>query len=255
MRKLIKKNIQRLESEFPIIISKNFLSKKICQEISDEINKYNSYDDIVMGGRKRLNKGTKNFKHFINHSKSSKKLFNSFNNKTFFYKIINIFNKTFLYKGLDFFKNNFNYSKINYGLQIGKKLSKYKYLKPTINLDMDFSVAEKGYYRHPHRDRDTRIINFLIYLNTLKKNSGANLEIYKVKKNLKKYPRFPHKKNLILTKKLPPKRGMIILFVSQPNSYHAVSKLKTNEKRYFIYGSYSLDREIDWKKISLTNIS
>ena len=43
---------------------------------------------------------------------------------------------------------------------------------------MDFSVSEKGYVRGIHRDRVTRVVNFLIYLNKLPYKSGGDLEIF-----------------------------------------------------------------------------
>ena len=47
---------------------------------------------------------------------------------------------------------------------------------------MDFSVSDRGYNRGPHRDRESRVINFLIYLNTLKKEDGGNFFFLKLKK-------------------------------------------------------------------------
>ena len=36
-------------------------------------------------------------------------------------------------------------------------------------LEMDFSVAKNNYFREPHHDKNTRILSFLLYLNTTKK--------------------------------------------------------------------------------------
>ena len=54
--------------------------------------------------------------------------------------------------------------------------------KNIVYLDIDFSISSKGYSRGPHRDRDSRVINFLIYLNNLSKKDGARLKLYNVKK-------------------------------------------------------------------------
>ena len=43
---------------------------------------------------------------------------------------------------------------------------------------MDFSQAEKGYFREPHHDKNTRLINFLIYFNDLNESDGGALDIY-----------------------------------------------------------------------------
>jgi hypothetical protein len=48
-----------------------------------------------MGGRSRINKGSKNFDNYIKQSKISKKLFKLFNSKSFYKKIENIFKKRF----------------------------------------------------------------------------------------------------------------------------------------------------------------
>ena len=68
------------------------------------------------------------------------------------------------------FENNFkklnlkkfkNYSfKKKLWTAIRKKLTKYNFKNLTCNLDMDFSVSEKGYVRGIHRDRVTRVVNF-----------------------------------------------------------------------------------------------
>ena len=47
-----------------------------------------------------------------------------------------------------------------------------------------------------HRDRDTRVISFLLYLNTISKKDGGQFEVYKTKqfaKNPKTFSRFPNK--------------------------------------------------------------
>ena len=118
---------------------------------------------------------------------------------------------------------------------------------------MDFSVSNKGYFRGPHRDRDSRIVNFLIYLNSLSKNDGGVLSFYNIKK-IKNYrfPRFPKTSSLKISKKFKATRGDGIFFLSSPDSYHAVSKFigKKIKQRYFVYGSFSLNKPVVWKKIS-----
>ena len=66
-------------------------------------------------------------------------------------------------------QSKFIFSKKLFGSQSGKKITKIKtdLNKNILYLDIDFSISGKGYTRGPHRDRDSRIINFLIYLNNL----------------------------------------------------------------------------------------
>ena len=237
----------------------NFLNKKQCIKIIKEIDTFGEYDDIVMSGRKRLNKGSKNFYNFLKTSPASSKFFKNINNLNFFKKVRNkILNKDHS----DWFikENNFQFSKKTSGAQTGKKITNKKTNKNRniLYLDMDFSCSEKGYNRGPHRDRETRIINFLIYLNTLSKVDGGVLSFYDIKKKSGfKFPRFPKVSKLKIFEKIKAKQGVGIFFLSSPDSYHAVSKFfgKTNKKRYFIYGSFSLNKPVTWKSCHLqTNI-
>ena len=106
-------------------------------------------------------------------------------------------------------------------------------------MDIDFSSCSNGYFRSPHRDRDTRVISFLLYLNNVKKNDGGELEIYDFKtgKHINHYPRFPNIKKLRKVKNLRPISSTFIFFKSTPNSYHGVSRFKsnTNKKNFFVW--------------------
>ena len=134
-------SLKKVKAEFPILMGNNFLNKKICKHISNEINNFQTYDDLVMSGRSRINKGSKNFKNFTLKSKNSSRLYKTLNNKKFYTNLISIFEKIF--ENLDL-KNlkKFPFSKKNYGVQSGKKLTRFNYKNLTLNLDMDFSVAE-----------------------------------------------------------------------------------------------------------------
>ena len=142
-----------------------------------------------MNGRMRVNKGSQKFKEYLENSPNLLSLYEKLNNKVLFLEMKNkldlIVNKQLWKAEL----KNFNFSQINYGEQ---KFSLLKYLrkswliskffKKTVNLDIDFSRSKKGYFRQAHRDRDTRIISFLLYLNSIDKNLGGEFEVYKVNK-------------------------------------------------------------------------
>ena len=248
---IVIKKFKSITTSYPIIISKNFLSKELCYKISEEIRIHNQFDDTVMGGRNRINKGSNNFSSFIKKSKNCNKFYRQINNYKFYGFLKNIFEKSKVNKKWIIPKVN-KFSKRNFGLQKGKSLVKHKSKKNIVNLDIDFSLSRPGYFREPHRDRETRIINFLIYLNTIPKRFGGALEIYSIKKNLKKNSfekmRFPKKNKLKLTKKFSPKIGDSIFFLSSPDSYHGVSRFKPTNKseRVFIYGSFSLNKSVKW---------
>lgn len=229
----------------------HFINANTCKKIIKEIDNFEKYDDLVMSGRKRINKGSVNFNKFLKGSIGSRKFFNKINNLKFFKTI-----KTNLIKNSKknewyYDATNLRFSKSLFGAQKGKKITNIKtdLKKNILYLDMDFSVSEKGYHRGPHRDRDSRIINFLIYLNSLNKKDGGVLSFYKTKKKDQySYPRFPKKKDVFKSHQINAKEGVGIFFLSSPNSYHSVSKFygRVKKKRYFIYGSYSLNKAVKW---------
>ena len=69
------KKFQVINSPFPIIFIKNSLKKRLCNKIAKEIELHNNYDDNVMGGRNRINKGSNNFFNFLKISKNSKRFY------------------------------------------------------------------------------------------------------------------------------------------------------------------------------------
>ena len=52
--------INKVEVPYPIGYMNDFLKPEICKKIFDEINTFDQYDDLVMNGRMRVNKGSKN---------------------------------------------------------------------------------------------------------------------------------------------------------------------------------------------------
>ena len=47
------------------MVGKNAISAKNCEIIISEIKKTKVFDDLIQGGRNRINKGSKNFKDFL----------------------------------------------------------------------------------------------------------------------------------------------------------------------------------------------
>jgi hypothetical protein len=211
-----------------------------------------------MGGRSRINKGSKNFNNYIKKSKTSEKLFKVFNSKSFYKKIESTFKKKF--KGGSWKNTNlpkiFNQKKFTIKKKLNsselQKMLGNNYTNPKVNLDIDFSVSKGGYRLRPHRDDITRLYNFLIYLSDIPKKNGGSLTIYKkkAKKNLRKsFRRFPKISELEIVKEFTPKQGTAVFFQSTPNSYHGVKRFieKNCSKRFFIYGSYALNKPVIWK--------
>jgi len=250
--------LKKIKSNFPVLIGNNIIPKNICKTLIKEISSSKSFDDIIMGGRSRINKGSKNFNNYIIKSKISKKLFKLFNSKSFYKKIENTFKKNFK----DGSWENSNLPKIfnSKKFTIKKKLNSSElqkmlgnnYSNPKVNLDIDFSVSKGGYRLKPHRDDITRLYNFLIYLTDIPKKNGGSLTIYKkkTKRNIRKsFRRFPKINELDIVKEFTPKQGTAVFFQSTPNSYHGVKRFieKNCPKRFFIYGSYALNKPVIWK--------
>ena len=87
---------------------------------------------------------------------------------------------------------------------------------------------------------------------------GGNFFFIKLKKRKNfRFPRFPNIKNLLVSKSIPAKKGVAIFFSFKSRVlYHAVSKFKGKKvkKRYFIYGSFSLNKAVNWKKYKSYNV-
>lgn len=246
------KNFKYIKNPYPIIIYQSFLDKEVCSQICDDIDSSEYFDDLVMEGRYRINKGSKNFDTLVSSSKPLEEIYRFFNNINVFKNFYNIIFSKKKYKDFvpliytkQFNPNSFGEQKTTFTNLLKKKILNFLF-KPSINLDLDFSKAKSGYNRVVHRDRETRIISFLLYFNSASKKDGGQFEVYEsfLKKN---FPRFPEKKHLKMSRVFPIKSGQLIVFLSSPNSYHAAAKYLSKKKnRIFIYGSYSLDREVSW---------
>ena len=250
--------LKKIKSNFPVLIGSNIIPKNICKTLIKEISSSKSFDDMIMGGRSRINKGSKNFDKYIQNSKISKKIFKLFNSKSFYKKIENMFKKKF--KNGSWENSNlpeiFNTKKFTIKKKLNsselQKMLGNNYSNPKVNLDIDFSVSKGGYRLRPHRDDITRLYNFLIYLTDIPKKNGGSLTIYKkkTKKNIRKsFKRFPKINELDIVKEFTPKQGTAVFFQSTPNSYHGVKRFieKNCPKRFFIYGSYALKKPVIWK--------
>jgi len=250
--------LKKIKSNFPVLIGSNIVPKNICKTLIKEISSSKSFDDMIMGGRSRINKGSKNFDKYIQNSKISKKIFKLFNSKSFYKKIENMFKKKF--KNGSWENSNlpeiFNTKKFTIKKKLNsselQKMLGNNYSNPKVNLDIDFSVSKGGYRLRPHRDDITRLYNFLIYLTDIPKKNGGSLTIYKkkTKKNIRKsFKRFPKINELDIVKEFTPKQGTAVFFQSTPNSYHGVKRFieKNCPKRFFIYGSYALNKPVIWK--------
>ena len=239
---LIYKKPKKIKADYPIVLLDKFIAKETCENLCKEIKNFSNFDDLVMNGRYRVNKGSETFSKSLSSSPYLSELYKSLNNLKTYKKMEKILKKNNLKSNFSANTKNLSFSKDSYGQQKFNFFDYFRktkiissFFKPKINLDMDFSKSKRGYFRQAHRDRDTRVISFLIYLNNISKKDGGQFEVYKSKKNYrdpKLYKRFPENNTVLKINKFPPVSGQMFVFLSTPNSYHGVSK--------------SLDRNVQW---------
>ena len=49
---------RKLKNNFPVLTGDKALSKKLCAQVIKEIQDVSYFDDTIMGGRNRINKGS-----------------------------------------------------------------------------------------------------------------------------------------------------------------------------------------------------
>ena len=57
--------LKKVKGNFPVLVGSNVIPKNICKTLIKEISNSKSFDDMIMGGRSRINKGSKNFNSYI----------------------------------------------------------------------------------------------------------------------------------------------------------------------------------------------
>ena len=261
MNKLDYKNmkvIDKFHEPYPLIIYSNLLNNHQLNDLEKCMSNNSIFDKIVMGNRKTILKGTKNFSKFIQENYIANEINSFFDDNSvfnFFYKNLSDLNK-YNSKYFDFENKNFKLTKnfISRKNDVFFKIKNRssKILSKLVNnhriyCDFDFSVAGSGYEREPHHDKEGRILNFLFYINNFDAKKGGSFQVFKYINNPIKYLRQPSLEDIEVIKKIEPQRGYLITFLSTPNSIHSVDTItSTNNKRYFFYGSYTSISKIIW---------
>ena len=252
----------------------NFLTENFCKNLVSDAEKFIKNDEFskIHGNRKSLENSNLNFNKLTTNSKYWKELETKINDQAFldlcceklaiknnlvlkqFFKAsdrselfikykriscskvnriptLSLF-KYFIIRLYRDFLRNFKFSKIFYPNKI-----------PT-ELLFDYSKAGNGYGREVHRDSDSRIIVFLIYLNsfpqTNDQQTGGNLDLYKLNKEGENLAQ-PDENSCELIKSIKPEIGKMFIFLNENDSYHAVSRIRNLDGfRHFIYGGYTI---------------
>jgi len=267
---------------FPHFVIPGFMNSEESILAIEAIRSLDDFDDIVMGGRGRITKGgtDSKFKRLLDNSKTLFKLYSLLNNKVAFDFLIKIFESKMnssglpYYSCLNFLSSRFDMSKGSYDdtasvrqltqvrksvatrllNRIKNELQKLKRVvfPRVIFFDCDFSMSKCGYSREPHHDSAHRIINFVLYFNSIPSEMGGSLEVFEFINNDRSVlQRQPAREALHLVKEIQPVEGTLVIFLSTPLSIHGVSMLKGDStQRFFSYGSYSLSKDVNWKLTS-----
>lgn len=255
------------------LVIDNFIDESLCKNLVSSVNNSESElfsENIIHNGRnfisctsedflklKNLNYFWKDFSTFLESKDFAKFSFSKLDLKIDSYEFINLYKSGELFS---FLKNKKRYNAQNINnlsskriiwflllrffqrILLNLRLAKYFFLnKNPLELLFDFSIAQNGYSLPIHRDTDARIVIFLIYLNDVSENSkGGNFNIFKLKENEEFFPKNPNPSECSLVESIPPKMGRAIFIDGSMDSYHSVDEMiNHNEKRYFIYGSFT----------------
>ncbi len=127
---------------------------------------------------------------------------------------------------------------------IFKKFRIKNYLLGRISTELlfDVSVSENGYHREIHRDSDSRMIVFILYLNKLDGGAGGSLDLHEYFGNeIDDPPCQPSIRDCKIIKSIQPLPGRLVIFENNNEAFHSVPIMKGyNQSRYFCYGSFTV---------------
>ncbi len=269
----------------------NFIDKELCKELVSNAKKLENQifnENIIHGGRnfisstsddfsklKSFSESWKSFSKYLESHEFAEFTFSQLDLKISPYQFVNFYKSkdspSFIRK-----KKKFNSKKINllsskrilwfvfmrflYRVYLNFKLIRFFFTnKNPLELLYDFSIAHDGYSLPIHRDTDSRIVIFLIYLNDVSEESeGGNFNIFKLKSIKNFFPSNPNFSDCNLVKSIGPKSGRAIFLDGSMDSYHSVDKMINHKnKRYFIYGSFTSlinkNNMIDYNKTNKFN--
>lgn len=251
----------------------NYISRGECENLINELDKLVNWKDVanIHNGRLSLPNSDQIFQNLLTHSSAWKKLYSRIYSQDFLNEVHGYFNEGGGIKKISFLPllsknkpkwfyritNNSSLPlkfcsnakllaylllKIIYPIYIKSKIIIARMNGISLPVDMlfDVSKANHGYAREIHRDSDSRLYVFLIYLNELdSENGGGELLLYK-----KIDIGIPNPQPLVsdceLIKSLTPKSGRLVIFKNDDYAFHAVSEMqKTAGYRYFCYGGFT----------------
>lgn len=254
------------------VVLKNFLEEDFCKNLIDNANKFIDFNKhlLIHGNRITISASNIEYNELCKNSeiwKSLEKKLNSYEFLEFCCKNVDLDIKKFCLRNFFKIKNPSKseeiYKKISSSTnklipthsltkfllfrvyrEISRKIKFSRIFYPRkkpVELLYDYSKAGNGYSIEIHRDSDSRVVVFLLYLNSLSEDSvGGNLDLYKLIKEDKNLSR-PDYNSCKKINSIKPEAGTLVIFLNENDSYHAVSQMKNHtDSRHFIYGGFTL---------------
>lgn len=246
----------------------DFVEKRDCDILINDLNKLDekNHQFLMHGGRNSIPITSKSWKNLTDKFSSWKKLNDKLFSKDFYYNAFNLIKlnkKKYYLSDIIRSKKNYIFENARYNLDKTSRFISIKQLiivityliyiklkihfsflinkffkkKLTIELLGDLSIASKGYSREIHRDSDNRICVFLLFLNEIS-DEGGKLKFFEYKKN-DKFPSKPKEEDCQPVNIIDPKPGRLVIFENTLDAYHSVSEMKSQEKRFFMYGAFT----------------
>ena len=240
-------------------IEENFISEKNCQKLISDANKNLEYSDYIKihSNRNILNSSSVGYEKLSKKTDDWKKLKNKIESEQFLEYSCNKLNLDSSNFDLKKFLNLIRDDERNLKKKTEKKIKEFNNLsllkiifkrlcrtvtrklkfsklfnsKKCLEILYDYSISGKSYNREIHRDSDSRLIVFLLFLNQFDgEEKGGNLIFYKKKDN-----------NYEEVIKIKPKSGKLVIFENNDLSLHAVDPItQENTRRHFIYGGFTV---------------
>lgn len=252
----------------------NFIEEKFAKNLIDEANKIINFDKelIIHKNRAFLSSTSINFNKLIKKSSSWKLLEEKINSQNFLnfcldklkedkskYCLKNFFKKKNLNKYDISFKkisekkikslSTFTLIKFTLFRLYQNCLRTFKFSKifyPTkqpLELLFDFSRAGNGYINNIHRDSDSRVVVFLLYLNSLQKKEssrGGDLHFHRLIKQNENSSN-PNLDSYEIIDTVKPEPGKLVIFLNEDETFHSVNKMENFDGyRYFLYGGFTI---------------
>ena len=194
-------------------VIEDFINEIECKELIEEATRFleiKSENEIISNNRQMIISTSVTYNELLKNSKNWEKLHEKINSHQFYQECL---------KNFDLNPNQFELRSFFFKKELSNIEKRYKNL-----VNKKFSYLETGTL--------FKLLLFRAYKQIL-------FKIELVDKDKKNIPAQPKDKNCRIMKTLSPKAGNLVLFLNTADAFHSVSEMIGEEKRYFLYGSYT----------------